>query len=314
MNEDLERMIFGPEKPRSPVEIMRDEKNAAFVAKVLQPPPVMRPIPKFEELEEFNGGEYVCNGAQWLKIDHKTGDPWMCDARIQFPGICARCGTESTRREFWEELGPAFASVPKHYRWTRSGGDFDFFKTAVQGWDVAKEELKKALATTSNIIILGGARRGKTSLACLAMHWIIRRGKYDACSQESILDWRKTGLLPKQVSMGRGARFLPVALLKEQNPATIALRDEAIAAPFLVFDDFGAELDSAPLGSGWITAKIALSKTVVERRSNRDKRMLTTTGFSRDAIASFYGDGVAGRLFEGAYVIDLGMWPGDEGR
>jgi DNA replication protein DnaC len=312
MNNDLERMIFGPDK-RTRAEVLHDEKVEAFVAKIVprQTIPIARPIPSFAEVPEFAGGDHECKGVLWLKTDVKTGQPWVCDAKLEFPGICRRCGDESTRREWLEELRPAHETVPKHFKWTREGSECAFFKTAVQGWDIAREQLRKALATNKNIIITGGARRGKTSLAMLAMHWIIKRGKFTSCSAETILEWRKTAILPPQVTMARGARFLPVALLKEQTPTTIALREEAIAAPFLVFDDFGAELDSAPLGSGWITSRIALSKAVVERRSNRDKRMLTTTGFPRETIAALYGDGVAGRLFENANVIDLGMWPED---
>ncbi len=313
MNKELEAMIFGPDR-RTPAEVLRDERAEALLAKMLpkQSTPPTRPIPSFAEVPEFAGGDHTCKGPLWLKTDVKTGEPWVCETKLEFPGICRRCGDESTRREWLEELLPAHESIPKHFKWTREGSECEFFKTAVQGWDVAREKLREALATDKNIIIIGGARRGKTSLACLAIHWIIKQGKFTSCSPETIMEWRKTALLPLQVTMARGARFLPVALLKEQTPVTIALRDEAIAAPFLVFDDFGAELDSAPLGSGWITSRIALSKTVVERRSNRDKRMLTTLGFPRETIAAFYGDGVAGRLFENAYVIDLGWWPGEE--
>lgn len=313
MNKELEEMTFGPDR-RTPAEVFRNERAEALLAKMLptQSAPRTRPIPTFAEVPEFAGGDHTCKGSIWLKIDTRTREPWVCETKLEFPGICRRCGDESTRREWLEELRQAYESIPKHYRWTREGGECEFFKKAVQGWDVAYEQLKEALATDNNIVITGEAGRGKTSLAMLAIHWIIKQGKFTSCNPETIMEWRKTALLPLQVTMARGARFLPVALLKEQTPVTIALRDEAIATPFLVFDDFGAELDSAPLGSGWITARIALSKTVVERRSNRDKRMLTTTPFQRDTIAAFYGDGIARRLFENAYLIDLGRWPVEE--
>ncbi len=327
MNNDLERMIFGPDKPASSTKPREQVAEPVLIAPPQSPiiDLPMRPIPRFDEVPEFDaGGEHTCKASKSLKIDSKTGLPWVCEARIPFPGICKQCANESTRREFWEELGPAFATIPEHYWWTKNGSEFPFFEKAVKNWAVAKEELRKALATDKNIVIMGGARRGKTSLAGLAIYWVIRQGKFDSCSPETIAEWRRSGTLPTQVTVARYAKFVSVALLKEQTPATLALRDEAITGTFVVLDDFGAELDSAPLGSGWVTSRITLSKSVVERRINRKqgigestsnkaksngKRTLTTLGFPRETIAAFYGDGVAGRLFEDAYIIDLGWWP-----
>jgi hypothetical protein len=95
--------------------------------------------------------------------------------------------------------------------------------------------------------------------------------------------------------------------------------DRALTAEELVLDDLGAELAGAPENSGLIAQRAEPAITLLSERYDRRTRgrLVITTPIGADlpagdtrplrrALASYYGDGVAGRIYEHAAVVRVG--------
>jgi DNA replication protein DnaC len=90
------------------------------------------------------------------------------------------------------------------------------------------------------------------------------------------------------------------------GPSQMAL---ALSAEVLVLDDFGAELEGAPAGSGLAAQRIGPAMRLIGDRYDRRRGWVITTALEVDAVARFYGDRIARRMYEeadGAAVIRLG--------
>lgn len=271
-------------------------------------------------IHECGGG--VAVGGKW----ECPGDEISKPARLPFAGVCKKCATEAERREFDAALVRPLKSIPDHFLWAVP--KTPLAEARIQQWKQVQEDLAALLADNQSAVFIGDARRGKTSAACLALRWIVDQGRHATMERAELVRYHERGLLPTRVTQARGARFVAAEALKRETSECFALEESAVRASVLVLDDIGAELDGAPLGSGYIPGRIGRVKSVIERRANREGvRTFYTTAFHdeartprgpevdlyRDRIARWYGDGIAGRMFEHALIVDVGRWPDRDG-
>lgn len=291
---ELERMLYGP--PREPLQ------TSAIVPEVIAPPPpiIPRTTPSFAPARYLpKRGSYYCTGAEWI------GDPWTCSELLERPGVCAHCSQEVKRREFRGALGQAYASIPPRFRWARPGAPECI--TRIRSWEnEVKGALEAAVVSNRNVVFVGDGRRGKTSAACVGLRWVIDQGLFESQTQLERAEYANTGKLPAKVDRARGARFVPASELKYESSESFTLRNVARGATLLVFDGVGGELDSAPEGSGFLPGRIGLGRSVVDFRHDYERQTFYTTAFDKAKISKFFGDDFAGRMFEGAIIINLG--------
>ncbi len=162
--------------------------------------------------------------------------------------------------------------IPESYRWAHRASGHLLARIAHP--DPAT--LLQQVIAARQVVLVGPARAGKTSLAVAAL--------------------RHVG------ATAYGARFchahrLGTARIQHgagEGEATIVRR--AIAAKLLLLDDVGNERQMATN---------AVPDVIFERHAD-DAPTWYTTAFEADAIAAKYGDGIARRMFERALVVRLG--------
>jgi hypothetical protein len=292
---ELDRMIYGPTPEVS--------KTAAIVQEVIAPNPPMVPrtTPSFAPARYLpKRGSYYCTGSELI------GEPWKCSELLDRPwGVCMRCSEEAKRREFRAALSQAYASIPPRFRWARPGAPEAIAR--IRSWEKdVKEALEIAINSNRNVVLVGDGRRGKTSGACVGLRGVIDQGLFESLNARERLEYGNTGKLPAKVDRARNARFVPASELKYESSESFALRNVARAASLLVFDGVGGELDSAPEGSGFLPGRIGLGRSVVDFRHDHERQTFYTTAFDKPKISKFFGDDFAGRMFEGAIIINLG--------
>lgn len=153
--------------------------------------------------------------------------------------------------------------------------------------DEVKHKLNARSGRADRVVIIGGAGKGKTSLAAAFLAGRIEQG----AAQPRFVAARN--LL--------SARAYPGA--NGIEPQSVPWASLAIAANPLVLDDLGAELTGAPAGGGLAAQRIEVVCRVLADRHDLDLGHVITTAHEREKIADWYGDGVARRVFEGALVI-----------
>lgn len=179
--------------------------------------------------------------------------------------------------------------IPPHFAWAR--WDVPELQARVQLASSSLADVRRALAarvgSAERVVIVGGAGKGKTSLAAANLAERIKQGADQPrfVAARNLLAARSypgtNGIEPKSV---------PWAAL-------------ATAATQLVLDDLGAELTGAPAGGGLAAQRIEVVCRVLADRHDLDLGHVITTAHEREKIAAWYGDGVARRVFEGALVI-----------
>ncbi len=161
-------------------------------------------------------------------------------------------------------------SIPKSYRWARP--DSPELAARVRTADPAA--MARTIAAETNVIILGAAGAGKTSLAVASLRAL-------AAPYARFLHAYRLGTVRIQNAAGEGEA---------------ALVDLAMSAPLILLDDVGNERQ---------TANNAVPDVIFERHA-AELPTWYTTAFEPADIAKRYGDGVARRMFERALVVRLG--------
>ena len=205
-----------------------------------------------------------------------------------FEHVCSTCGAPSTAprpclpceeaaRVARDARLATTASIPSRFAWASSLDAPELARRV----DVAALEQARAieLERLDRATLLGPAGAGKTALAvAMASTW--SRATARPAFFVGAVD---VGVARQEHGLGEGAPRI--------------LRD-AGAAPLLVLDDLGQELESG-------AATVA---HVVQRRYDDAKPTLTTSGLTVEQLVSRYGAGVARRLLEtagGALVLKL---------
>jgi len=198
-----------------------------------------------------------------------------CGAPSTLPRACLAC--EDTQRRAREAKVATAASVPARFRWAY-GLNAPELSVRV---DVAALVQARAtdLVRLDRATLLGPATAGKTSLAVAMAHsWV------SAHAQPALfLAAVDLGVARQQHGLGEG------------EPPIVG---QAMTAPMLVFDDLGQEAQG---GS-------AVVAHVIQRRYDRVRPTIATTGLTVEQLVSRYGAGVARRLIEtsgGAVVLKL---------
>ncbi len=217
---------------------------------------------------------------------------------VRRPAWCPRCGKDSpvmgvpcdacrpahVRQTREGLLAPASNTIPGLFAWARFGAPELAERVSIQ---TAIEEARAALEAP-RVVLIGRAGCGKTSLAVALARAVLDAAIEPGCSVEA---WRRA----------QGLRFVPAYDLARAN-AQHGLGEgqppivlSALGASLLVLDDLGAEppkLLNSPVPD-----------VIYQRHARPELQTVVTTGFSEEAIAERYGDGIARRLFEGAVVV-----------
>lgn len=188
---------------------------------------------------------------------------------------CAACSAEWQRH--WRCVECSEASIPKRYQWATVAGALLGARVAFD--DPPARAIDNAL-NSERVVILGRAGSGKTSLGVALMRaW---EAKLTPLADEILF-----------ISSRALARVRAGYPLGQGEPELV---DRACDAALVLIDDLGSE---PPLLSSAVT-------DIIEHRYNDMRPWIVTTGFDRKTLAATYGGGIARRLLEGAYVIELG--------
>lgn len=195
------------------------------------------------------------------------------------------CGTQSNRVPCWtcseasrraadREKAKASAAdlLPRRFRWA-SVGHADLARRVKLPDGLSVRDAAQRVLGAANVLLYGPSGSGKTSLAF-------------ACLRERLPD-----------AMHVSALDLGVARIQHHaGDGEAKLVADCLRAPLLLIDELGGETK---------TANNAV-KSVIMGRHDRDLPTWATTGFGRQELVAFYGDGALRRLTENGYVQRFG--------
>ena len=206
-----------------------------------------------------------------------------CGSASRLPEVCDAClDLARARREVVRQTD---ATVPELYRWA----SFAAPELSQRVRDPLAVERARGAIDIPLVVLTGPAGAGKTTLA-VCIH---RARAARAPGVPSVFSTRAG-----QAGAGYYVEALEFARARSQHglgrgePPSVA---DAMRAPFAVIDDVGSEPQSAA----------SAVPDVVYERHQRARQTIYTTGLGREQIASVYGAGVARRLLEHAYIIDV---------
>ncbi len=239
-------------------------------------------------------GTFLCTnvrGGRWERGKNIGGA--RCNAVIEFPGICAACTVEVEKRAAQKRAAQLINRIPKEYRestWAAISAGVESRAGGPRA-QADRRRMRRIMTELSSLpeggraVIFGPAGKGKSTIAAAWLLEEIRRGVERAwwvCAdqlEDDTVEEDKGGPLP---------------------------RDMAITGDSVVIDDLGAELAGAAVGSGMIAVRLAAAAKVIPARARRNfGRLIITTPHDEDHMRSFYGDGIARRVYEGALKIPM---------
>jgi DNA replication protein DnaC len=202
----------------------------------------------------------------------------------RFGKMCAPCIERRDAREKREMLVRAFLSIPTSLRRV-SFDDREFLKSFVD--DVDAIAAARDSVTRKIVTLCGPARAGKTTLAvCMLRERIVSASKPTA----TLAAFREAA----------GARFVVAADLvqaQSEHPfgkGSAPLVKAARAATVLVLDEVGGGPQGDVQGVVF---------RLLHERHRELKQTIVTTGLDEHSVSNLFGGGIAGRLFEDAFVI-----------
>jgi len=199
-----------------------------------------------------------------------------CGVELDFPGVCDACAEERRTEEAVARISSEVATIPVRFRWAT----FDDPELRQR----CKTDLRKARKALQdlfdrkiqNLVLLGAAGAGKSSLACAML---------------------QSALYEEVVFSGRFCAAVTLAACRtDSGLGTIppALYD-AMCASLIVLDDVGQEPErNAPV----ITE-------LMQHRYNDGKPTIVTTWLSPAEVAQRYSAGTARRFFEHSAIVRL---------
>jgi DNA replication protein DnaC len=202
----------------------------------------------------------------------------------RFGKICAPCIERRSAREKRDQLVRAFQSIPTSLRRV-SFDDREHLKSFVDDAEAiaaARDSVARKIVT-----LCGPARAGKTTLAVCML-------------RELIVSASKPSATPSAFREAAGARFVVAADLvqaQSEHPfgkGSAPLVKAARAATVLVLDEVGG----GPQGDSQ-----GVVFRLLHERHRELKQTIVTTGLDEQSVSGLYGGGIAGRLFEDAFVI-----------
>lgn len=230
-------------------------------------------------------------GSQVL-VRYGAGQCLACGTSVPHVGICNSCAREVAWREQQDAIHTAIErEIPERFRWVRWNAPK--LRGRVAGGEHKVSAARAVLGSDAPVVVLlGPGRAGKSSLAAAWLRAELEAGRL-------------------------GSRWVAARSLgDEEAPEGRALPyARALTAEQLVLDDLGAELAGAPEQSGLLGQRAEPAIRLISERYDRNGgRLVITTAIGyrerdtdlRRALAAYYGDGVAGRVYEHAAVVRVG--------
>lgn len=198
--------------------------------------------------------------------------------------LTCRCGEETNRVPCWEctkrdeestarreRYESSCRTIPNAYAWSTQ--DAPELPKRVQMASAIETAVKQILSA-ANVLFVGPAGAGKTSLAVACL-----RERLDA-----------GGIFVSSVALG-------VASIQHRAGVGEApMIERACDAPLVLLDDVGTEQQTS----------VNAVPQVIFRRHERGLATWVTTGLKFHELQSRYGDGIARRITEGALIVRLG--------
>lgn len=236
----------------------------------------------------------------------KPSECWKCKITpLERPGVCAECYAKQAATERSEAIRKAIdREIPTTFAWAKWGArEFQDFAPAASQ---AQQGAQRALASDRMFVVIVGPGRGQGGKSALGACWVRAELKAGNLGVRWVdardLDATETG--------------------EDGGPLPW---DRALHADKLLLDGLGEELFGAPLDGGIIAQRrVNAAKLIHERYKRRRRVVITTTIGSdvplvrspgggldtrplREALKRCYGDDVAGRIYEHAAVVPVGL-------
>jgi len=208
----------------------------------------------------------------------------LCGAIVRdVPGpcVCDECAEKLRTEELEERLRPALESIPKRWRWANfDDTDLLASRCGAAAGRAARIAIKHMLERGDRpfAVLAGPSRTGKTSLACAMLRYAIRAGH----------------------RFSPGCRFvfapdISTAYRESQRGVVPDVIEMCRSSTVLVIDDLGCD-----------TVYTDVLRQIMQARENAQRLTIVTTFLSEGDVRSTYGDGLAARLFEDGWRIDMG--------
>jgi len=214
--------------------------------------------------------------SQWLEPP-PGGWKCRCGVELEFPGVCDACGEREGRRRAADRVMDRIATIPERFRWATF--DSPELANRCNPAHVAKAESatrRLRSGSVQNIVFLGRAGLGKTSLACAGLRVLLGAevgftGRF--CGVTGISDSLRDSAYGK-------------------TPESV---DLAKTASLIVLDDVGQEPEKH---SQTITE-------IIHERHNAMKPTIFTTWMSEVDLGNRYGEGTLRRILEHSAIVRL---------
>lgn len=163
------------------------------------------------------------------------------------------------------------STIPPGYAWAALGAPALSKRVKAQE---SLESLAERILAAANVVFVGPAGAGKTSLAVACLRELVSKG----------------GIYVSAVRLGQAS------IQHRAGQGDAPLVELACSTPLLLLDDVGSEQNTA----------VNAVPPVIFQRHEQAMRTWVTTGLRFKELQERYGDGIARRISEHALVVRLG--------